>query len=169
MLGGRAPEAADVDSLPWTHAVVSETMRLYPPAWTVERDAVVDDDIAGVAVSAGDTVAISPYLLHRHSEFWPNPEGFDPQRFLPGAAPRPRYAFVPFGGGRRICVGAGLAQLEATLALATLTQTVRLDLLATAPVRARADVTLHPRGQIAVTVGPPVRSGRELRSVAVAK
>lgn len=160
VLGDRDPEAADVDSLVWTQAVVSEAMRLYPPAWTIERDAAVDDDIAGVAVSAGDTVAISPYLLHRNSEFWPNPEGFDPRRFLPGNdAGRPRYAFLPFGGGRRICVGAGLAQLEATLALATLAQTVRLDLMPGAPVRARADITLHPRGPVIATVVPPVKPG----------
>jgi cytochrome P450 len=154
-LGGRDPQAHDVDALPWTQAVVNEAMRLYPPAWTVERDAVEDDDVAGVRVAAGDTIAISPYLLHRHPEFWPNPEGFDPRRFEPdSASTRPRYAFMPFGGGRRICVGAGLAQLEATLALAVLAQTARVDLLPTAALRARADVTLHPRGRVPATVAP---------------
>jgi cytochrome P450 len=152
-LGDRDPQAHDVDALPWTQAVINETMRLYPPAWTVERDAVEDDDIAGVRVAAGNTVAISPYLLHRHPEFWPNPQGFDPRRFLPGSAStRPRHAFMPFGAGRRICVGAGLAQLEATLALAVLAQTARVDLLPTAVLRARADVTLHPRGRVLATV-----------------
>jgi cytochrome P450 len=177
VLGGRDPQAADVGSLTWTQAVVSETMRLYPPAWTIERDAIVADNVAGVEVGAGDTVAISPYLLHRNSEFWPNPEGFDPGRFLPAGGPAPsntgapktRYAFLPFGGGRRICVGAGLAQLEATLVLATLTQRARLDLLPTAPIRARADVTLHPRGPVVVTVSPPVRVRDQLPSAAVAK
>jgi len=78
-------------------------MRLYPPVWRVERDAVQDDDISGVPVSAGDTVGLSPYLLHHHPEFWPNPERFDPQRFLPDStSTRPRYAYLPFGGGRRI-------------------------------------------------------------------
>lgn len=154
-LGGRDPQADDVDALPWTQAVVNEAMRLYPPAWTVERDALEDDDIAGVRVAVGDTIAISPYLLHRHPEFWPNPEGFDPRRFEPdSASTRPRYAFMPFGGGRRICVGAGLAQLEATLALAVLAQTARVDLLPTAALRARADVTLHPRGRVPATVTP---------------
>jgi cytochrome P450 len=155
VLGGRDPQAHHVDALPWTQAVVNEAMRLFPPAWTVERDAVEDDDIAGVRVAAGDTIAISPYLLHRHPEFWPNPEGFDPRRFEPdGASTRPRYAFMPFGGGRRICVGAGLAQLEATLALAVLAQTARVDLLPTAVLRARADVTLHPHGRVPATVTP---------------
>jgi cytochrome P450 len=158
VVGDRDPRAADVESLVWTQAVVFETMRLYPPAWTIERDALVADDIAGVKVSAGDTVAISPYLLHRNPEFWPNPEGFDPRRFLPDeAAERPRYAFLPFGGGRRICVGAGLAQLEATLALATLARSATLDLLPGTSVRARADVTLHPSAPVIVTVAPPVR------------
>ena len=155
VLGDRDPQAGDVDALPWTQAVINETMRLYPPAWTVERDAVEDDDIAGVRVAAGNTVAISPYLLHRHPEFWPNPLGFDPRRFLPDiASTRPRHAFMPFGAGRRICVGAGLAQLEATLALAVLAQTARVDLLPTAVLRARADVTLHPRGRVLATVAP---------------
>jgi cytochrome P450 len=153
VLGDRDPRADDVDALQWTQAVVNETMRLYPPAWTVERDAVEDDCVAGIRVAAGDTVAISPYLLHRHPEFWPNPQGFDPRRFL-ADKPRPRYAFMPFGGGRRICVGAGLAQLEATLALAVLTQTALVDLLPTASLRARADVTLHPRGPVLATVTP---------------
>jgi cytochrome P450 len=166
VVGDRDPGANDMDALVWTQAVVSETMRLYPPAWTVERDAATDDNIAGIAVSAGDTVAISPYLLHRNAEFWPNPEGFDPRRFLPDhPATRPRYAFLPFGGGRRICVGAGLAQLEATLGLATLARVAQCDLLPTSPVRSRADVTLHPRGPVIATVASPARTRRD-RSVA---
>jgi cytochrome P450 len=165
VLGDRDPDASDVNALPWTQAVVSETMRLYPPAWTVERDAVRDDNIAGIRVAAGDTVGISAYLIHRHPEFWPNPEGFDPRRFCTDtAANRPRYAFIPFGGGRRICVGAGLAQLEATLALAVLAQSARLDLAPTAPLRARADVTLHPRGPVVATVAPPVRAATRVAS-----
>ncbi len=153
VLGGRDPQAPDVDALPWAQAVVSETMRLYPPAWHIEREAVQDDDIVGIPVSAGDTIGIAPYLLHRHLEFWPNPNTFDPQRFLPVAAStRPRYAYLPFGGGRRICVGAGLAQMEATLVLAVLAQSARLELVPTAPLRARADVTLHPAGPVLATV-----------------
>jgi cytochrome P450 len=159
VLGDRDPRPSDVDDLQWTQAVINETMRLYPPAWTVERDAAEDDDIAGVRVAAGNTVAISPYLLHRNPEFWPNPEGFDPRRFLPeNASRRPKYAFMPFGGGRRICVGAGLAQLEATLALAVLTQSARLDLVATTPLKPRGDVTMHPSRPVIATVAPPVRA-----------
>ncbi|ORW01090.1 hypothetical protein AWC14_10210 [Mycobacterium kyorinense] len=159
VVGGGDPQAGDMESLEWTQAMVSETMRLYPPAWTIERDAVTADNIAGVEVSPGDTVAISPYLLHHHSEFWPNPEGFDPRRFLSeDATKRPRYAFMPFGGGRRICVGTGLAQLEATMALAVLAQSARLDLLPGTVVRPRADITLHPHGPVIMSVAAPVRT-----------
>ena len=153
VLAGRAPDAADVEKLVWTQAVIGEAMRLYPPAWTIERDAAVDDDVAGIAVPAGCTVAISPYLLHRNPEFWPNPEGFDPERFLPAqSSDRPKYAYLPFGGGRRICVGAGFAQLEAALALATITQTHLLDLVPGTSLRPKAGVTMHPRGPVPMAV-----------------
>ena len=162
VLGGRDRQAPDVDALPWTQAVVSEALRLYPPAYHVNRDAVQDDDISGIPVSVGDTIGLSPYLLHRHPEFWSDPERFDPQRFLPGSASsRPRYAYLPFGGGRRICLGAGLAQLELTLVLAVLSQSVRVDLVPTAPLRARADATLHPVEPVVATV-TPVRSRQRL-------
>ena len=175
VLGGRDPEASDGDALPWTQAVVSEVLRLYPPAYHVNRDAMQDDDISGIPVTAGDTIGISPYLLHRHPEFWSDPERFDPQRFLPdSASTRPRYAYLPFGGGRRICLGAGLAQLELTLVLAVLSQSLRLDLMPTAPLRARADATLHPVGPVVARV-TPVRARRRttagpgLRSTAGSK
>jgi cytochrome P450 len=157
VLGDRDARADDVDALEWTRAVISESMRLYPPAWTIERDAIVDDDVAGVRVAKGDTIAITPYLLHRNPDYWPNPEGFDPSRFLPAQSERrPKYAFLPFGGGRRICVGAGLAQLEATLALATLAAHRRLDLVPGVPIRPRAGVTMHPHGAVPMTVRPRV-------------
>ncbi|MDN5861004.1 MAG: cytochrome P450 [Pseudonocardia sp.] len=153
VLAGRAPDAADVDKLTWTNAVINEAMRLYPPAWTIERDAVEDDDVAGVPVPTGASVVISPFLLHRDPDLWPNPEGFDPQRFLPGhTTNRPKYAYLPFGGGRRICVGGGFAQLEAALILATVAARYRLDLAPGARVTAKAGVTLHPDGAVPMTV-----------------
>jgi cytochrome P450 len=164
------PAVTDVDRLPWTQAVVSEAMRIYPPAWTVERDALDDDEVDGVRIPPGSTVAVPPYLVHRHPATWPNPEGFDPRRFLPrgerprdegpgrerpggerpggerpGAeAERHRYAYIPFGGGRRGCVGAGFAQLESVLVLATLTRRYRLDLVAGGLPDPIAHVTLRP-------------------------
>lgn len=152
VLAGREPAVEDVDKLTYTTAVLNEALRLYPPAWTIERDSVCADDVAGVAVPGGSTVAVPPYLIHRHPEFWPNPEGFDPTRFLPGAAERPKYAYIPFGGGRRICLGAGFAQLEATLALATMLREHSLDLVPGADLRPRAGVTMHPAGAVPMTV-----------------
>jgi cytochrome P450 len=157
VLAGRAPEAADVDRLPWTTAVIAETMRLYPPAWTIERDAIGDDNVAGVPVPAGSTIAVPPYLIHRNPEFWPDPAGFDPARFLPPGEPgaaaaggrvfageRPRYAYIPFGGGRRACVGQSFAELETVLVLASIAQRFRLDLTPLGIPKPIAAVTLRP-------------------------
>jgi cytochrome P450 len=158
VVGDRAASAEDVDSLEWTRAVISESMRLYPPAWNIERDALEDDVVGDVQVRAGDTIGISAYLIHRNREFWPNPEGFDPRRFLPAnIGSRPRYAFMPFGGGRRVCVGAALAQLEATIALATIVQLRKLDLRPGVVLSARAEITLRPRRPIIATVLAPAR------------
>ncbi|MGO8961372.1 MAG: cytochrome P450 [Streptosporangiaceae bacterium] len=157
VLAGREPAAADADRLPWTTAVIAETMRLYPPAWTIERDAVGDDLVAGVPVPAGSTVAIPPYLVHRLAEFWPDPAGFDPARFLPvgqpaaaangGARPareRHRYAYIPFGGGRRACIGQSFAELETVLVLAAIAQRFRLELTPAGIPRPTAAITLRP-------------------------
>ncbi len=148
VLGDRDPAADDVARLPWARAVVSEALRLYPPAWTIERDALADDDVAGTPIPAGSMVAISPYLVHRHPGFWPDPAGFDPRRFLPGgcgdATTRHRYAFIPFGGGRRACVGASFAELEAVLVLATIARRFRLELTARGMPAPVAQVTLRP-------------------------
>ncbi len=146
VLGDRDPDAADAAALPWTRAVVAEALRLYPPAWTVERDALADDEVAGTPVPAGSLVAISPYLVHRHPGFWPDPAGFDPGRFMPGGGPaaRHRYAFIPFGGGRRACVGASFAELETVLVLATVARRFRLELTARGIPAPVAQVTLRP-------------------------
>jgi cytochrome P450 len=132
-------------------------MRLYPPAWTIERDSLADDVVAGVHVPAGSTIAVPPYLIHRHPEFWPDPAGFDPARFLPsgqpGATPgsgrasgreMPRYAYIPFGGGRRACVGQSFAELETVLVLASIAQRFRLELTASGIPKPKAAITLRP-------------------------
>ena len=144
VLAGRPPEPDDLDRLPWTAAVVAEALRLYPPAWTIERTAVTDDIVGGVAVPAGSQVSISPYLIHRHPGFWPDPAGFDPGRFRPDAPQRPRYAYIPFGGGRRACVGQSFAELETVLVLAAITQRYRLELTARGIPAPVANVTLRP-------------------------
>jgi cytochrome P450 len=143
VLGGNVPAAADAGRLPWTAAVVAEAMRLYPPAWTIERSAIADDDVAGIEVPAGSQATIGVYLIHRHREFWPDPAGFDPGRFL-GDADRPRYAYIPFGGGRRACVGQSFAELEAVLVLASIAQRYRLELTGRTLPATAANVTLRP-------------------------
>jgi cytochrome P450 len=163
VLGDRDPEASDADQLPWTRAVVAEAMRLYPPAWTIERNALADDEVSGVHVAAGSLVAIPPYLVHRHPDFWADPAGFDPGRFLadgqalvvvdanpargnghPAGHSRHRYAYIPFGGGRRACVGASFAELETVLVLATIAQRYRLELTVRGIPAPTANVTLRP-------------------------
>ncbi len=146
VLGDRTPTADDADNLPYTTAVVQEAMRLYPPAWVIERDSITDEEIGGYPVPRDSTVIVAPYLSHRDPKVWDNPEGFDPRRFLSDQATgRPRGAYLPFGGGRRICVGAGFAQMEATLLLAMIAQRFTLDLVPGARVTPEATVTLRPR------------------------
>jgi cytochrome P450 len=139
---------ADLEKLPWTTAVISEAMRLYPPAWTLERTALADDDVCGTPVPAGSMVAVLPYLIHRNPAVWPNPAGFDPERFLPGAPERHRYAWLPFGGGKRGCIGAGFARQEAVLVLARLCRHYQLDLAGPVLPRPRGFVTLRPDGPV---------------------
>jgi cytochrome P450 len=128
-LGGRQPTVRDLDAMPLLDAVLSESLRLFPPAWMLERRAAVDDVIGGFAIPAGSTVILAPYLTHRHPDFWPNPEGFDPGRWGGAGASRPRTAYFPFGAGPRQCIGGAFAQLEAKLVLATLLQQVEIDLV----------------------------------------
>lgn len=153
VLGGRDPEVGDIDNLKWTNAVISEAMRLYPPGWGIEREAMVDDEIGDIEIPAGSTVSMPVYLMHRHPEFWPNPLGFFPERFLePQDSERPRSSYIPFGVGKRVCIGAGFAMLEAVLALATIANTHRLDLLGGIDLRPRADMSLRPRGEVPMRV-----------------
>jgi cytochrome P450 len=149
VLGGRAPGLQDLPTLPYTKAVIEESMRLYPPVWAVERRALGDDVVAGYHVPAGSIVGICSYALHRHPLHWQNPEGFDPERFLPGRTEsRHRYAYIPFGGGPRACIGNGMAMMEAQLVLAMIAQEVRLELVAGQSVEAEATVTLRPRSGV---------------------
>jgi cytochrome P450 len=141
---------ADPARLPWTTVVVSEAMRLYPPAWTLERTAVSDDDVCGTAVPAGSMVAVLPWLIHRNPAVWPNPAGFDPARFLPGAADRHRYAWIPFGGGKRGCIGAGFARQETVLLLARICRHYRIDLAGPALPPPRGYITLRPARPVPV-------------------
>jgi cytochrome P450 len=127
-----------------TRAVIDEAMRLYPPAFVIVRAARGPDRVAGRQVAKGDVVVVSPWILHRHERLWREPNAFDPARFLPGAPPVPRYAYLPFGVGPRVCIGAHFALTEATLVLARLIGAFRIELADERPVLPVAVVTTQP-------------------------
>ena len=141
-----APEAAAraFERLPLTQAVVQEALRLYPPAFTIVRLANGPDEILGQAVPEGSVIVMAPWILHRHKKRWVHPERFDPTRFLPGAPPPDRYAYLPFGIGPRVCIGAQFALIEATLVLARLVRAFRLELVGPRRVTPVAVVTTVP-------------------------
>jgi len=164
-LQGRLPTTADLPNLSFTGQVFSEALRLYPPAWLITRQAVDSDEIGGFRIPPRALIILSPYTIHRNPSYWENPEGFVPQRFEEhgeGAAMRPRYAYIPFGGGPRLCIGSQFAQIEGQLILAMVTQRFRLDLLPGRVVKADALVTLRPRGGCPMRLQPS-ESGRLIR------
>ncbi len=141
---GPANAAAAMDHLPVTRAVVSEALRLYPPAFLITREAIARDVAHRTLIPRGATVAISPWVLHRHSMLWAHPHSFDPHRFMPGVPPPPRFAYLPFGAGPRICVAAQFAMNEAMLVLATLVRQFRFAGVNLAEVRPFGKVTTQP-------------------------
>jgi cytochrome P450 len=146
VLEGRLPRYDDLVNLPYARMVIEESMRLYPPAHTIGREAIVADEILGHRIPANAAVLISPWLLHRKASLWEHPERFDPERFAPEkAASRPRFAYIPFGAGPRICIGAAFAMTEAILILATIAQRYRLRLQEGHPVEPQGLITLRPR------------------------
>ena len=136
--------AAAMKALPYTRAFIDETLRLYPPAFLIVRQARGADRIGDHAIAAGAVISISPWVLHRHRRYWQDPDAFDPERFLPGATPPGRYAYMPFGAGPRICVGAQFALTEAVIVLARLLRRFRLAFSGSGAVMPRALVTTQP-------------------------
>jgi unspecific monooxygenase len=136
--------ALDIERLKFTRAVVDETMRLYPPAFLIARAAATPDAIAGMPVKRGDIVLIAPWLLHRHEKLWRDPNAFIPSRFMPPAPPPDRFAYLPFGVGARVCIGAHFALVEATLALAKMIGAFKVELVDKAPVMPVGVVTTQP-------------------------
>ncbi|MCA9657216.1 MAG: cytochrome P450 [Myxococcales bacterium] len=151
-LGGRTPLTPDRGSLPWTLAVIHETLRLYPPFWVFPRHVAEDDELGGYAIPKGSTVMISPFLTHRHPDLWPMPERFDPERFLADDAPRrARASAIYFGFGPRTCVGNHLALLETTAVIGCLAQRFELTGDGRPPVPEFA-TTLRPRGGLKMRI-----------------
>ena len=136
--------ALDVERLKFTRAVVDESMRLYPPAFLIARAAAGPDTIAGRPVKKKDVILIAPWLLHRHEKLWRDPNAFIPSRFMPGRPPPDRFAYLPFGVGARVCIGAHFALVEATLALAKMIGAFRVELLDKEPVIPVGVVTTQP-------------------------
>ena len=153
VLGGRPPAAADLDRLVYTRMVLQEALRLYPPAWVIGRQALQDLELGGYAIARGSTVLMSQWVMHRDPRYYPDPERFDPQRWLPEAqAARPRFAYFPFGGGPRLCIGEGFAWMEATLVLAALVQTWQVRLAPGYTAVPQPGITLRPKGGLPVVV-----------------
>jgi cytochrome P450 len=134
----------DIDRLKFTRAVLDETMRLYPPAFLIARAAAGPDKIGDLAIEKGDVILMAPWLLHRHEKLWQNPNAFIPTRFMPPAPAPDRFAYLPFGVGARVCIGAHFALVEATLALAKVIGAFRVTLLDKAPVMPIGVVTTQP-------------------------
>ena len=153
VLGGRTPTIADLPNLKYTRMILDETLRLYPPAWAMSREVLSDDEIGGYHIPAKSQVFLVQYVTHRLPEFWENPEGFDPERFTPErSANRPRYAYFPFGGGPRLCIGNEFALMEAQLVLATVAQKYHLHLVPGHTLEPYPIFTLRPRHGVMVTL-----------------
>jgi cytochrome P450 len=134
----------EIERLKFTRAVIDETMRLYPPAFLIARAAMAADTIGGMPVRKNDIMLIAPWLLHRHEKLWRDPSAFVPARFMPPAPPPDRFAYLPFGVGARVCIGAHFALVEATLALAKLIGAFRVELIDKAPIMPIGIVTTQP-------------------------
>jgi cytochrome P450 len=149
VLEGRAPGPDDLTKLPYTDAVITEAMRVYPPVYLIGREATIDLELGGYRVKKGHTVFMSQWVSHRDPRYFPDPEEFRPERWLDGLAKRlPKYAYYPFGGGPRVCIGNTFALLEATILLAAVGQQYRFTLATDKPAEFSPQITLLPKDGI---------------------
>ncbi|HEU4324238.1 MAG TPA: cytochrome P450 [Roseiflexaceae bacterium] len=145
VLGGRAPGLDDLHNLSYTRMVVDETLRLYPPTAVLPRDPVADDELAGYRIPAGSMVLLLPFAVHRNPALWPEPDLFQPERFTPEAeADRPKYAYIPFASGPRVCLGNSFALLEMVLALAIVSARYRVEHLSAEEIAIGYQGTIKP-------------------------
>lgn len=154
VLGGRLPCVADLPQLPYTEQVIKETLRLFPPTWMISpRLAQRDVVVRGFTLPKGSVLAIAPWIVHRDERFFPNPECFDPDRWLPERSQSlPRHAYIPFSGGPRICIGNSFAMMETVLLLATISQRFRLPLLPGQQIVPQPSMTVRPKYGLLVQV-----------------
>ena len=148
-LGERPPTADDLASLQYTKQVIEESLRLYPPGWAMSRMPHEDDEVGGYTIPGQSIVMLSPYVTHHRADLWENPEGFDPERFAPGADEgRARFAWFPFGGGPYTCIAVGFAMMEAAAVVAMISQRYRLHLVPGQTVVPDPGFTLRAKGGI---------------------
>jgi cytochrome P450 len=152
-LGGRLPSAADIGQLPYTNMIVREAMRLYPPAWVISRRAAENVEVGGYTLPAGSNIVVSPWVTHRDERFFPNPNEFRPERWSAGQENAlPKFAYFPFGGGPRMCIGNNFALMEAAVLLAAVAQRFRVSLVQGHKVEPFASITLRPAHGVLVLV-----------------
>jgi cytochrome P450 len=146
VLGRRLPTYADLPSLRYTEQVIKESLRMYPPAWSLAREVHTSFEIGGYVIPAGANLIMSQWIMQRNPTFFSQPENFDPDRWAtPECQKLPRFAYFPFGGGARQCIGAGFAMMEAVLLLATIAREFELNLVDHHPVKAIPSFTLRPK------------------------
>jgi cytochrome P450 len=151
--GGRALCAEDLPQLVYLTRVLHESMRLYPPAWLLARTPTADDVVGGCLVPKGAVVLCSPYATHRRPDLWEAPDRFDPDRFA--TCPRSRYAYLPFGGGGRQCIGDNFGMQAMQLILAQVIRAFRLTLAPARPLELHAGVTLRPKRDLRLRLWQP--------------
>ncbi|MGE0023413.1 MAG: cytochrome P450, partial [Hyphomicrobium sp.] len=144
--GDREPTAADYSALQYTRSVIQETMRLYPPVWSLIRVATEPDVIAGKEINPGDRIVLFGYGAHHNPKFWQDPEAFMPERWMDKTQKQVKYSYIPFGAGKRSCIGGAMSQVENTLALSILLRRFRPEYVGLEPPGINATVTLTPRG-----------------------
>jgi len=155
VLGGQLPTVEHLEALPYTRMVIQEAMRLYPPVFGFTRHAIAEDEIGGYRIRANSVIFMTPYCTHRHPAFWEEPEVFDPERFTSErSAGRPHFAYFPFGGGPRQCIGNNFALMEAQLVLATAAQRYTLRLVPGYKVEPHVLLTMRPRYGLPMTLHP---------------
>jgi cytochrome P450 len=155
VLAGQTPTVEHLSALPYTRMVIQEALRLYSPNFAMTRQAIAADEIGGYPVPAHSIIFLIQYYTHRHPAFWEDPERFDPERFTPErSADRPRFAYLPFGGGPRQCIGNTFAMMEAQLVLATVAQRYQLRLAPGHRVEAQMSFTVRPRYGLPMTLHP---------------